>query len=51
MQHKQGENRNQMFLFSLESAIAKDSFVRIVDAFVDLIDRRLKIFDTIKRGR
>ena len=38
MQHKQGENRNQMFMFSLESAIAKDSFVRIVDAFVDVID-------------
>jgi len=38
MQHKQGENRNQMFMFSLESAIAEDSFVRVVDAFVDAID-------------
>ena len=38
MQHKQGEDRNQMFMFSLESAIASDSFVRVVDAFVDAID-------------
>src|SRR4030043_300764 len=43
MQHKQGENRNQMFMFSLESAIAPDSFVRVVDAFVDAID--LKSFE------
>jgi transposase len=27
-----------MFMFSLESAIATDSFVRVVDAFVDAID-------------
>lgn len=38
MQHKQGENRNQVFMFSLESAIAPNSFVRVVDAFVDAID-------------
>ncbi len=38
MQHKQGENRNQMFMFSLESSIPADSFVRVVDAFVDAID-------------
>jgi len=38
MQHKQGEERNQMFMFSLESAIAPDAFVRVVDAFVDAID-------------
>ncbi|MCD4697900.1 MAG: transposase [Bacteroidales bacterium] len=38
MHHKQGEDRNQMFMFSLESAIANDSFVRVVDAFVDAID-------------
>jgi transposase len=38
MQHKQGEDRTQMFMFSLESAIAVDSFVRVVDAFVDAID-------------
>jgi transposase len=38
MQHKQGENRNQMFIFSLESAISVNSFVRVVDAFVDATD-------------
>ncbi len=38
MQHKQGENRDQVFMFSLESAIAPDSFVHVVDAFVDAID-------------
>jgi len=38
MHHKQGEDRNQMFMFSLESAIASDSFVRVVDAFVEAID-------------
>jgi transposase len=38
MQHKQEEDRNQMFMFSLESIIASDSFVRVVDAFVDAID-------------
>ena len=27
-----------MFMFNLESAIASDSFVRVVDAFVDAID-------------
>ena len=38
MQHIQGENRDQMFMFSLESAIPADAFVRVVDAFVDAID-------------
>ena len=38
MEHKQGSDRNQMFMFCLESAIARDSFVRAVDAFVDTID-------------
>ena len=38
MQHKQGENRNQVFMFDLESAVAQDSFVRVVDVFVDSID-------------
>ncbi|MBK3516808.1 IS1182 family transposase [Carboxylicivirga marina] len=38
MVHQQGEDRNQMFMFSLEGAIAPDAFVRVVDAFVDAID-------------
>jgi transposase len=38
MQHKQGEERDQIFMFSLDSAITPDAFVRVVDAFVDSID-------------
>ncbi len=38
MQHKQGENGNQVFMFCLESSIPSNSFVRVVDAFVDAID-------------
>ena len=38
MQHVQGEDRNQMFILSLESAIAPDAFVRVIDAFVDAVD-------------
>jgi len=38
MHHIQGEERNQLQMFSLESIIPKDSFVRVVDAFVDAID-------------
>ena len=38
MQHKQGKNRDQIFMFSLESAIPAAAFVRVVDAFVDAID-------------
>lgn len=38
MEHKQGSDRNQLIMLSLESAIPKDSFVRVVDAFVDAIN-------------
>ena len=38
MEHKQGSDRNQLIVLSLESAIPQDSFVRVVDAFVDAID-------------
>ena len=38
MEHKQGSDRNQMFMFCLESAIARDLFVRVVGAFVDTIN-------------
>jgi transposase len=38
MQHIQGDDRNQMVMFSLESAIAPDCFVRVVDVFCDAID-------------
>ena len=38
MQHINGEDRNQMFMISLESTISPDAFVRAIDAFVDAID-------------
>ena len=38
MDHKQGTNRNQMTMFCLESSIAPEAFVRVVDTFVDVID-------------
>jgi len=38
MNHKQGTDRNQMFMFTLDSSIAGDSFVRVVDAFIETID-------------
>jgi len=38
MDHKRGSDRNQMLMFSLDSSIASDSFVRVVDAFVDTVD-------------
>ena len=52
MEHIQGSDRNQLIMLSLESAIPQDSFVRVVDAFVDAID--LKSFGfapRIRRGR
>lgn len=54
MHHNQGENRNQLFMFSYEQVVAPDSFVRVIDAFVDILD--LKSFgfshiDTHEEGR
>jgi len=38
MQHIQGEGRNQLQIFCLEQMVASDSFVRVIDFFVDSID-------------
>ncbi len=38
MHHVKSEPRNQMQIFCLEQSIASDSFVRIIDFFVDTID-------------
>ena len=38
MQHIQGEERNQLQLFCLEQMVEADSFVRVIDFFVDSID-------------
>ena len=54
MPHNQGENRNQLFMFSYEQVVAPDAFVRVIDAYVDMLD--LKSFgfshvDTYEEGR
>jgi transposase len=49
MQHIEGENRDQMMMFSLDSAIAPDAFVRVVDAFVDAIDLKSFGFSHVER--
>jgi transposase len=38
MQHVKGEERNQLQIFCLEQMVASDSFVRVIDFFVDSID-------------
>lgn len=37
MQHIQGNDRNQVSMFSLEEIVAADSWARIVDIFVDIL--------------
>ena len=46
---KPQENREQLQMFSLETAVAQDSIVRIVDAFVDTF--QLEEFVFIIKGR
>ena len=48
MQHIRGEDRNQLTMFSLESAIAPDAFVRVIDAFVDAIDLKSFGFNNVE---
>lgn len=38
MPHVLGEERNQLIMLSLESSVAADAFVRVIDAFVDATD-------------
>ncbi len=38
MQHIHGEERNQLQMFCLEQMVEADSFVRVIDFFVDSID-------------
>lgn len=38
MQHIQGEERNQLQMFCLEQMVEANSFVRVIDFFVDSID-------------
>jgi transposase len=38
MEHIQGQSRNQLRVFSLEQMVEKEGMVRIIDAFVDMLD-------------
>ncbi|MCK4678169.1 MAG: IS1182 family transposase [Bacteroidales bacterium] len=38
MNHIQGQDRNQIRMISLEEMVEKESLVRIIDAFVDMLD-------------
>ena len=38
MQHIQGEERNQLQMLCLEQMVETNSFVRVIDFFVDSID-------------
>ena len=38
MHHKSGIDRNQMQMFSLEDKVEKEALVRVIDAFVDMLD-------------
>ena len=40
MPHVTGEERNQLFMISMEEMVPKDSFVRAIDSFVDAIDMK-----------
>lgn len=50
MHHVKGEHRNQLFMMSLESYVPADSFVRVIDAFVDAIDLKSFGFRNVDCG-
>ncbi len=43
MNHIQGTNRNQIKMLSLEQMVEPEAMVRIIDAFIDMLD--LEQFD------
>ena len=38
MKHVQGQNRDQIRMISLNQMVEKESMVRVIDAFVDMLD-------------
>jgi transposase len=50
MHHVKGEHRNQLCMFSLESSVPANSFVRVIDAFVDVIDLKSFGFNNVDCG-
>lgn len=54
MHHVKGQQRNQLQLICLEQMVAQDSFVRLIDLFVDAIDFKsfgIKHVTTKEEGR
>ena len=54
MDHKQGQDRDQIKMISLDQMVEKKSMVRIIDAFVDMLDLSqfgFSYFDLNKEGR
>ncbi len=54
MNHIQGNNRNQIRMISLEQMVEPESMVRIIDAFVDMLDLKqfgFNYFTLNKEGR
>lgn len=54
MHHIQGQNREQIRMISLEQMVEKNSLVRIIDAFVDMLDLEqfgFSYFKLNKEGR
>ncbi len=54
MHHIPSQNRNQIQMLCLEQCVEKESFVRVIDAFVDLIDLKsfgFKHVTTNEEGR
>jgi len=54
MDHIQGNNRNQIRMLSLEQMVEPESMVRIIDAFVDMLDLKqfgFSYFTLNKQGR
>jgi len=54
MRHKTGFDRNQLQMLSLEQMVEKQALVRVIDAFVDMLDMEVfefKYYSLNKEGR
>lgn len=51
MEHIYGQDRNQIRMISLEGMVEKESLVRIIDAFVDMLDLQQFGFDYFKLNK
>ena len=54
MHHKTGSDRNQIQMISLEQMVEKQALVRVIDAFVDMLDMEVfefKYYKLNKEGR